>query len=423
MPPETAAAVNAQRALLRKVEELVLHIENSGEAGETEIPIHSMIEAIVRELHDDLGIFGARLYERLGEEYVLRATFPGGKRVDEMFRVPRTYPPVELCLMQGIVYMEADDPRLDPEIERALGTKEFAAVETGSERYLVGFDVAPGNDRETIVFSLGVVRHAINQRIRQQEVESIFLQAKQIQASILPTHAPDFGIFDIAGESDSLDSVGGDLFDYIPIHDKILGLAMADASGHGFPAALQVRDVYMGLRMGMARDFKIVRTVSRLNQIIHQSTLTSRFVSLFYGELEQSGLFIYVNAGHPPPFHLSASGAATALREGGPILGPLPDAPYDRGFVKMQPGDLLVIYTDGLTETRGLPPDRKGEPDEEYGVERLQQVAREHQKRPAAQIIGAIFDDLHLWSRGAEPDDDRTVLVVRYPEDARAEGR
>lgn len=401
-----------QRALLRKVEELVQQI---GRSGEEDVPIHAMVEAIVKELRDELGIYGARLYERYGDDYVLRVTFPGGNTVDEVFRVPRSYPPVELCLMLGIVYMEADDPRLDPELESSLGVKEFAAVEVASERYMIGFNVAPGvNDRDGIVYSLGVVRHAINQKIREQEMEAIFRQARQIQTSILPKKAPKHGIYDIAGSSDPLDSVGGDLFDFIPIHDKILGLAIADASGHGFPAALQVRDVYMGLRMGMARDMKIVRTVERLNQIIHQSTLTSRFVSMFYGELEINGLFIFVNSGHPAPFYIRADGRIYNLEEGGPILGPLPEATYDRGFVRFEAGGMLVMYTDGLTETNGS--ENGEEPLEEYGVERLQAVARKHQHQSSQEVIDAIFEDLEKWSGGRMPEDDRTVVVVRYPD-------
>ena len=82
---------------------------------------------------------------------------------------------------------------------------------------------------------------------------------------------PVYGDFEIYGQSQPMEKVGGDFYDYIPITDKILGLAIADVSGHGLPAALQVRDIYMGLRMGLARDFKIVRTVERLNSIIHQS--------------------------------------------------------------------------------------------------------------------------------------------------------
>lgn len=400
------------RTLLRRVEQVVKHIESTDD----EVPIHSIADEIIRRLRTELGIYGGRLYERSGEDYVLRATFPDAKEVSELVRIPRNYPPIELCLMQGIVYMDREDPRLDPEIEGMLGVKEFAAVEIGSERYILGFNLAPGHQRDGIISSLGVVRHAINQKIREHQVADIFRQAKQIQSSILPKAAPRFGPYDIAGRSDSLDSVGGDLFDFIPITDKILGLAIADASGHGFPAALQVRDVYMGLRMGMARDFKIVRTVERLNQIIHDSKLTSRFVSMFYGELELTGLFIYVNAGHPAPFHLAANGQVTHLAEGGPILGPLRQATYDRGVVKLSPGDLLVIYTDGFTETHRHGADPEGEL-EEYGVERMIEVARANQGKKAAEVIEALFREVAEWSGGsaASAEDDRTAIVVSYP--------
>ncbi len=246
--------------------------------------------------------------------------------------------PSQLVLEQGTVYMDADDPRIDRGLEALLGVQQFAAIEVGDEEYILAFDVGPGIDRDDVLFSLGILRHAINQKIRQERMEGIFAEARKIQASILPRRVPSYGSFDIAGRSSRWKSVGGDFFDYIPLTDKILGLAIADVSGHGLPAALQVRDIYMGLRMGLARDFKIVRTVERMNNIIHQSTLTSRFVSMFYGELELNGVFIYVNAGHPPPFHLAADGTARELSEGGPVLGPLSDATYERGFVRMKPG-------------------------------------------------------------------------------------
>jgi serine phosphatase RsbU (regulator of sigma subunit) len=398
------------RTLLRRVEQVVKHIESNDD----EVPIHSIADEIIRQLRSELGIYGGRLYERSADDYVLRATFPDAKQIAEPLRISRTYPPIELCLMQGIVYMDREDPRLDPEIENALGVQEFAAVEIGSERYILGFNLEPGHHRDGIISSLGVVRHAINQKIRDHQVADIFRQAKLIQSSILPKKAPVHGPFDVAGRSDSMDSVGGDLFDYIPITDKILGLAIADASGHGFPAALQVRDVYMGLRMGMARDFKIVRTVERLNQIIHESKLTSRFVSMFYGELELTGLFIYVNAGHPAPFHLSASGQVTQLSEGGPILGPLRNATYERGVVKMNPGDMLVMYTDGFTETHRH---SDGEAElEEYGVWRLVEVARANQRKSASEVIEALFKAVNDWSGDTTVADDRTALVVVYPD-------
>jgi sigma-B regulation protein RsbU (phosphoserine phosphatase) len=263
--------------------------------------------------------------------------------------------------------------------------------------------------REDIVFSLQILRNAINQKVRQERMEEVFREARKIQASILPRKVPPYAPFEMAGRTEPMDKVGGDFFDMIPLTDKILGLAIADVSGHGLPAALQVRDVHMGLRMGMARDFKIVRTVERLNGIIHKSTLTSRFVALFYGELELNGTFIYVNAGHVAPFHLRPDGAVRFLNEGGPVLGPLADATYERGFVKMQPGDLLVLFTDGIVESR-----EKGQ-DEEFGTNRLLEVARELHGRRPAEVVAGIFARLEQWTGGTPPEDDRTVLIVSYP--------
>jgi sigma-B regulation protein RsbU (phosphoserine phosphatase) len=236
-------------------------------------------------------------------------------------------------------------------------------------------------------------------------------QARRIQSSILPKRSPLYGRYDINGRTDLVESVGGDFYDYIPITDKILGIAIADVSGHGLPAALQVRDIHMGLRMGMSRDLKIVRTVERLNSIIHHSTLTSRFVSMFYGELELSGLFIYVNAGHPPPMYLSAAGEVTRLEEGGAVLGPLADATYERGFVRMQPGDVIVLYTDGITETHEGATGSVNE----YGFARLAEVASAHRTAPADEIISAIYADVRDFCGGAPAEDDRTVVVVRLP--------
>ncbi len=395
------------RALMRRVQEIVDRIERGD--GETVTVRHAADQVICR-LRGELGIWGGRLYERDGDDYLLRATFPDARPVKRLIRIPRTYLPIELCLMRGSIYMAADDPRVDRELESQLGVKEFAAVEVGNERYLLGFDVAPGSDRDDVLFSLGVVRHSINQRLHREHVDEIFRQARQIQDSILPRSEPSFADFDVAGRSDSLESVGGDLYDYIPISDKILGLAIADASGHGLPAALQVRDIYVGLRMGMSRDYKIVRTLQRLNGIIHASTLSSRFVSMFYGELERNGVLIYVNAGHPPPFHLAAGGEVTYLEHGGPVLGPLPDATYDRGYVQMRPGDMLVLYTDGVTET--LSAAAAPEEPAEYRVGRLIEVARAHQGKSASEVCDAIFTSLDEWSGGAPPQDDRTVIVV-----------
>jgi sigma-B regulation protein RsbU (phosphoserine phosphatase) len=394
------------RGLMKKVEQVVAAMERADDVGST---IHVIVETIIVKFRDELGLYGGRLYQRRGDSYVLQAVFGDAKEVPQGLTVPVSYRPIQLVLEQGTVYMDAEDPRIDKGFEDLIGVQQFAAIEVGEEEYILAFNVASGVNGDDILFSLGILRHSINQKIRRDRMEGIFAEARKIQASILPRRGPDYGDFDIAGRSEPMEEVGGDFFDYIPVTGKILGLAIADVSGHGLPAALQVRDIYMGLRMGLARDFKIVRTVERMNSIIHRSTLTSRFVSMFYGELELNGVFIYVNAGHPPPYHLAANGIVRSLEEGGPVLGPLPEASYERGFVIMKPGDMLVFYTDGICETL-LPGS-----DEEYGTERLLHVARENQGRSAQEVVDAIFTDVEAFGGGAPAADDRTVMVVVLP--------
>ena len=127
-----------------------------------------------------------------------------------------------------------------------------------------------------------------------------FAEAAEIQQSLLVEEPPDFPGYDIACRSVPADEVGGDFYDF---HDlaEVLAVSIGDASGHGLPAALLVRDVVTGLRMGIERDMKIVHVFERLNQVIHRTRLSSRFVWVFYGELESDGNLVYVNAGHQPP--------------------------------------------------------------------------------------------------------------------------
>ncbi len=401
------------RQLMKKVEQVVAEIEAAPETGVT---VQNLAGAILGRLRDALGLTGGRLYRRIEGAYELVASFPEDRPDLLGLRVSPDYGPVDAVLENGVVYMGPDDPAIDPEIEARLGVQGFAAIEVGEERFVLSFDVAPGSPREEVLYSLGVLRHSINQKLRQERMEEVFEQARRIQASILPKRIPDYGGFDLYGSSRPMEKVGGDFYDFIPVTDKILGLAIADVSGHGLPAALQVRDVYMGLRMGLARDFKIVRTVERMNQIIHKSTLTSRFVSMFYGELELSGIFIYVNAGHPPPFHLSAKGEVRFLEEGGAVLGPVGDATYERGFVRLGPGEMIVLYTDGLIEA--TPEGLEGAEGAEYGTDRLVDHARSLAGRPAKEIVEGLLADVERYCDGADPQDDRTVVVVTYPKPA-----
>jgi sigma-B regulation protein RsbU (phosphoserine phosphatase) len=394
--------------LIKRADRLVAGVAPYPDLGQT---VTEVAQTITAELGGRLGVTGGRVYRREeeGDSYQVLTTFGSAHPIENPPPIPGDYAPVAALRQEGTVYMDADDPRLDRELENALGAGRFAAIEIGEGEYILAFDLDPARDREAALVSLAILRHSINQKIQRERMDDALREARKIQASILPRRTPAYGPFELAGRNESLETVGGDFYDFIPLSPKILGLAIADVSGHGLPAALQVRDIYMGLRMGLGRDYKIVRTVERLNKIIHESILTSRFVSMFYGELELNGNFLYVNAGHPPPFHLDAGGDVTFLESGGVVLGPLPDASYERGFVAVEPGDLLVLYTDGIVEAR-----LRGGGDE-YGVDRLVEVVRRFRLRSAQEIVEAVFADVASFCAGGAASDDRTVVVLRYP--------
>lgn len=391
--------------LMKRVEEAVEAIEP---AEDLAITVGQLAVEVLSRFREPLGVFGGRVYHREGGVYRLIAAFPDSRKPTGALELPASYEPIQLLLDNRTIYMDRDDPRTDPELERELGVKEFAAIEVGGRDYILAFDIEPERDRNDVLVSLAILRHAFNQKLRQERIAGVLREARRIQMSIQPRRMPSFGPFDFAARTQSMEIVGGDFYDLIPLSDKILGVAVADVSGHGLPAALLVRDIHMGLRMGLSRDLKIQRVIERLDDIIHQSTLTSRFVSMFYGELSPSGTFIYVNAGHPPPIYLASSGEVERLSEGGSVLGPIPDATYDRGFVRLSPGDVVVLYTDGVVEAENA----AGKP---FGVDRLIDTVRRHRRDPAKEIVQAVCDALAEFTGDTPRQDDRTVVVVRYP--------
>ena len=388
------------KRLLTKVEKTLEQIETS---RSTKNAIVQLAETIASNFREELGITGGRVYAFSDENtYELVARF-GNSDGQIGIQVPRDYKPVQLVLENGVVVMDATDAGYDPVLEEKLGASRFAAIAAGDEDYILSFNVPADLSRDDILFSLNLIRYVINQKLRAERFESIIVEAQRIQQSILPQRIPKYQGFDIWGRTVPAEIVSGDFYDFIPVSDHVLGLAIADGSGHGLPAALVVRDIYMGLRMATDRDFKIIKTVEKLNHIIHRSRLTTKFVSLFYGELETGGVLIYCNAGHNPPFVVRGK-RVEFLRNGGPVLGPTPDATYVRGYVQLDPGDTLCLYSDGIIEAC----DRK---DQEFGLDRLLQIVK-GKRNESAQEIGQ-----HILSRvsrfGEEGQDDRTVVIVK----------
>jgi sigma-B regulation protein RsbU (phosphoserine phosphatase) len=392
------------KRLLTQVERTLEQID-TGDSPTTTVA--QIAETIAANFRDELGITGGRVYETRDDSYELVARFGEFVHGELGIEVPKGYKPIELVIENGIVVMDPSDPGVDPVLEEKLGANRFCAIAVGDEDYIIAFNVSASLSREDILFSLNLIRYAINQRIRTHWYESLIVEAQRIQQSILPSRVPQYAGYDIWGRTVPAEIISGDFYDFIPVSENVLGLAVADGSGHGLPAALVVRDVYMGLRMATDRDFKIIRTLEKLNHIIHRGRLTTKFVTLFYGELETGGILIYCNAGHNPPFLLRTNGKTEFLRNGGPVLGPTPDATYTRGFAKLEPGDLLCMYTDGIIEAN----DRM---EREFGIERLIKVVKANRTRTAQEIGQEVLARVAKWGR--EGQDDRTVVIVRTVE-------
>jgi phosphoserine phosphatase RsbU/P len=388
------------KRLLTQVERTLEQIDTTDSTTTT---VEQIGETIAANFREELGITGGRVYETRDEFYELVGRFGESHEGELGIDVPKNYKPIELVLENGIVVMDPSDPGYDPILEGKLGAQRFCAISVGDEDYIIAFNVSPELSREDILFSLNLIRYAINQRIRARWYESLIVEAQRIQQSILPQRIPQYAGYDIWGRTVPAEIVSGDFYDFIPVSENVMGIAIADGSGHGLPAALVVRDVYMGLRMATDRDFKIIRTLQKLNNIIHRGRLTTKFVSLFYGELETGGILIYSNAGHNPPF-VVRGGKVEFLRNGGPVLGPTPDATYTRGFAQLGKGDLLCMYTDGIIEAR----DRN---EREFGTDRLVRIVKANQSRGAQEIGREVLARVAKWGR--EGQDDRTVVIVK----------
>jgi len=245
----------------------------------------------------------------------------------------------------------------------------------------------------------------LNFRLQSDAMKNDVQQAAVIQQSLLPSSPPYIAGYETAGRSQPADVVGGDFFDFSVFGDEVFSVAVGDASGHGLPAALLVRDVVTGLRMGVEKEMKMAEALQKLNRVIHRSTLSARFISLFYGEIESNGNIFYVNAGHPPPLLVHGT-QVTQLKATGLILGAVSEISLRRAFTRFESGDVLILYSDGLLE-------RLNSDNEEFGVDRLGELIIQHQQKSAQEILEVIYQSVSAFGNQATWEDDVTAVVVK----------
>ena len=247
-------------------------------------------------------------------------------------------------------------------------------------------------------------RRMMNQRRLESELEL----ARQVVESQLPRAFPLIEGFDIYGTTIPVREVGGDYFDFIDSISYRLGILVADVSGKGLAAALIMVTFRAYLLATIINELSMRVVMARVNRLIHQTTEGDRFITTFYGLIDpENKRLLYINAGHNPPLLLRADGTSTLLDQSGLPLGVFADSRYSESVVDFRSGDILVLYTDGVTEARN----RR---DESFGLQGLAKVVREAANRRAHEICDAVTSAVDAFSEEiGGPEDDLTVSIVK----------
>ncbi|HET9195141.1 MAG TPA: SpoIIE family protein phosphatase [Vicinamibacterales bacterium] len=237
-------------------------------------------------------------------------------------------------------------------------------------------------------------------------IERDLLVAAQIQQALLPTGSFETSFVDLAASSVPCRTVGGDFFDYLDLGARGFGFGLGDVAGKGAPAALLAAAVQSNFIAQAPVSADPADTLTRVNNALLRRAIEARFATMFHGVVDVTGHLSYSNGGQEPPLVLKRDGISW-LEAGGPVLGLLPGATYEFDSVTLDPGDLVVICSDGVTEARNAGGD-------EFGRERLiEAMSGCHGGKPAA-VLERLFEAVRLFSQGTPQGDDITGLVLRY---------
>jgi putative ABC transport system permease protein len=249
--------------------------------------------------------------------------------------------------------------------------------------------------------------------VEQEKVRRDLALAAEVQRRLLPERPPERDSAVLSAFSVPARSVGGDYYDFLDLGEHRVGIALADIAGKGVAAALIMAVVQASLRIVVAdRKTSLPELAAKINEFLHRSTLSKSYATFFYAQLDETSRQLrYVNAGHNPPYLLrpGRDGAEAEIRElnvGGTVLGLFPEMSYDEATIDLQSGDVLIAFTDGVTEALNLA-------EEEFGETRLKDVIRGALHLPAAEISARLSDTLRLWIGDTAQYDDLTFVVMK----------
>ncbi len=250
--------------------------------------------------------------------------------------------------------------------------------------------------------------YLVEEQIEKERLEKEVRLARQIQERLLPQEIPTLPGVEVAALALPSREVGGDYLDVLRLDDHRLLVAIADVTGKGVPAAMLMSNVQACLHTLAPMDLTLEAATAHINRVICENTDFDKFITFFHGIYDANERsFHYVNAGHNPPMLVRTDGEVELLETGGLLLGVMKNMPYERGVVTLRPGDVLALFTDGVTEA--MSPE-----EEEYEEPRLEACLKAHHHRSAQDVLDAVQDDVRRFT-GDVPilSDDRTMVVLK----------
>jgi sigma-B regulation protein RsbU (phosphoserine phosphatase) len=238
-------------------------------------------------------------------------------------------------------------------------------------------------------------------------LEEELLMAQKIQARLLPGALPNHPRFQLAAYSEASRPLGGDYYDCLALDDHRFGMVIADACGKGLPAAMLICQIQAIFKNEICHGSSLRQALQNLNQYVKRHNSAKHFVTLFYGIFdERTGVLEFANAGHNHPILIRDNGRLEFLQTTGPALGVLAGVDHRIQMIKINRGDGVLFYTDGVTETMNRHR-------EEFGEQRLQNFLIGQRERSAAEVIGLLIEELNDFRASAFLQDDRTMMMLK----------
>jgi sigma-B regulation protein RsbU (phosphoserine phosphatase) len=245
------------------------------------------------------------------------------------------------------------------------------------------------------------------QLIEKKRLEGQLEVARQVQLELLPASDPVLEGFDISAYNFPTEEVSGDYYDWVRIYDDQIGLVIADVAGKGIPAALLMVFLRASLRAATHIGYATHISMAKVNYLLWESIERNQFITAFYGILDASNRTLsYSNAGHNPPMLIGADGTTSFVDRGEQPLGMFRDTRYHEYYHTFKPGEILVLYTDGVTEAMNLA-------DEEFGRDRLAAAVKDASELGARELVASMQRAVLEWTDGIGSSDDATFFVIK----------